>query len=205
MEMSFIEFLRTQISSVSSAEKLFFCKCLKSGFCESCLTDAFKENILKFFSSTFHDIKEPEALPKSERQGFFNYKPSKSDLELTYNGKKILLECKPFQDDRLYEITNAFGQLVAYLLPPKWDEGCLVIFDTRKKEYGNNGYLFTAQEGASPKDELDVKLNKWFAELFSMQKCPIPERQKVTISIVRIFPQNDDIGIEVFSPNHTVS
>ena len=147
---------------------------LKNGFkkqvCERCLTNIFQEEVLDK-AVAFSSVSKPNG---RNSLGFFGFKPRPDDLEVEFEGKKVLIECKKMSKDSLWEIRNSFGQTLEYLLQGKWEEGCIIIFDLRDE----SNDLF---------DDSDAgKINKWFVNKFTMNGVPLDNCKAIRRSVACI-------------------
>lgn len=190
-ESSFAKYLQAKIQSVPPEEKAKFAECLACGCGEEGLTKSFAKHILDHL-----DGKELRVIPWPEkrqpRSGFFGEGCKPDDLQVEHAGKKVLLECKLLKDAKNYDVRNAFSQLVEYLLPMEWDEGCVVLFDIRKKCHDN---VFSGSNVA--------ERNCWFVNRFSMDGCPLEEgteRKDILISAIRVHATGETPGVEICPP-----
>ena len=179
MEQSFQQYLQECLNSAGNNEEFArFVDALNKCLCERDLTKYFVA-----WLKTIHGLGEIE-MPKCEKAtGFFGYAINPDDVMFDYNGKKILLECKVLRDSKQYEVRNAFGQLLEYLIFSKvdghiFDEGYVVLLDERKKQTS----IFDKQ-------------NRWYVKLFQGQ---VWEDRPIGISAMRIYNDFTTMRIEQY-------
>lgn len=146
---------------------------IMDALCEDCLRDVLV-NVLKECGLDLC------VLTGKSHKGLFGYTYKSSDVALKLGESKLLIEIKRIKSDSDgFQIRNAFGQLVEYLLEGNWGEAIVLIVDLRK----NSSDYFGADDRGT--------LNKWFAGLFSLKDCPNNKLSKVELSVVRIFMGKD--------------
>lgn len=191
MNSKFTDYVKEKIRTLDVKYKNVFCNALKARSCERCLTKLFKKEVLDPLG-----IKSSSPSKRRDcKLGFFGNETSPDDLQVQYDDKSILLECKILTDksETISGVRNSFGQLLEYLLCSQWQEGCVVIYDERDFKNEEDGSLFN--------DSICGQLNKWYVNKFTMQNVPCGNvNHDMMISAMRLYSNGNDLNAECYMP-----